>query len=225
MADDELLEGEGQEEKPEESGQETPESPPKSEADEPEAGQKVDVDTAQPEEEEPEAEEAAQAESESEPEPEGEAAEAEGEDDSIDDMVEQQMLAELEKLENEGDASAGDPAETAVSASGSDTSVQRPDFPTFSESASPKEGKNLELLLDVNLPISIELGRTSMRIKDILNLGPGAVVELQKLAGEPVDLLVNNKIVARGEVVVVDENFGLRITSLLSPEERLKMLE
>ena len=82
----------------------------------------------------------------------------------------------------------------------------------------------IELLMDVDLPVSIELGRTKMAIADILALGPGSVVELNKLAGEPVDLLVNYKVVARGEVVVVDENFGLRVTQLMTPEERLKAL-
>jgi len=86
------------------------------------------------------------------------------------------------------------------------------------------ESRNIDLLMDVDLPISIELGRTKMSISDILSLGPGSVVELNKLAGEPVDLLVNYKVVAKGEVVVVDENFGLRITQLMTPEERLKAL-
>ena len=63
-----------------------------------------------------------------------------------------------------------------------------------------------------------------MAIADILALGPGSVVELNKLAGEPVDLMVNQKIVAKGEVVVIDENFGVRITQLVTPEERLKIL-
>ena len=121
-------------------------------------------------------------------------------------QAEQQMLDDLEKFD--GDESQG---------------VSLPDFPELADTGLNTDG-NLDLLLDVNLPISIELGRTTMKIKDILNLGPGAVVELKKLAGEPVDLLVNNKVVARGEVVVVDENFGLRITSLLSPEERLRSL-
>lgn len=85
-------------------------------------------------------------------------------------------------------------------------------------------GGNIELLLDVKMPIAIELGRTELPISEILSLGPGSVVELDKLAGEPVDLLVNDKIVAKGEVVVVDENFGVRITMLMSPEERLKSL-
>jgi len=91
-------------------------------------------------------------------------------------------------------------------------------------SGGARPGQNIDLLLDVKMPIAIELGRTEMPISEILALGPGSVVELDKLAGEPVDLLVNGKIVARGEVVVVDENFGVRITMLMSPQERLKSL-
>lgn len=83
---------------------------------------------------------------------------------------------------------------------------------------------NIDLLLDVKMPVSIELGQTEMPISELLVLGPGSVVELNKLAGEPVDLLVNHRVIAKGEVVVVDENFGVRITQLLSPEERLKSL-
>jgi flagellar motor switch protein FliN/FliY len=84
--------------------------------------------------------------------------------------------------------------------------------------------KALDLLLDIELPIDIELGRARMSLKRILELGPGAIVEMDRLAGEPVDILINGKVVARGEVVVVDENFGVRIQSLVSPEERLKLL-
>jgi flagellar motor switch protein FliN/FliY len=84
--------------------------------------------------------------------------------------------------------------------------------------------KALDLLMDIELPIIIELGRTQMSLKRILELGPGAIVEMDRLAGEPVDILINGKVVARGEVVVVDENFGVRILSLVSPEERLKLL-
>ena len=84
--------------------------------------------------------------------------------------------------------------------------------------------QKIDMLLDVTLPISIELGRTSMPIEDILNLGPGSVVELNRLAGEPVDLLVNDKLIAKGEVVVVDENFGVRVTTMVSQEERLRSL-
>jgi flagellar motor switch protein FliN/FliY len=84
--------------------------------------------------------------------------------------------------------------------------------------------KALDLLMDIELPIVIELGRSQMSLKRILELGPGAIVEMDRLAGEPVDILINGKVVARGEVVVVDENFGVRIISLVSPEERLKLL-
>ncbi|MDR2581074.1 MAG: flagellar motor switch protein FliN [Fibromonadaceae bacterium] len=84
--------------------------------------------------------------------------------------------------------------------------------------------KALDLLMDIELPIVIELGRAQMSLKRILELGPGAIVEMDRLAGEPVDILINGKVVARGEVVVVDENFGVRILSLVSPEERLKLL-
>lgn len=88
-----------------------------------------------------------------------------------------------------------------------------------------KERERLELLMDIKLDISIELGRTRMLVRDILELGPGSVIELDKMAGETVDLLINNKKLAEGEVVVVDENFGVRITHLISMEERIKMLQ
>ena len=88
-----------------------------------------------------------------------------------------------------------------------------------------REKERLELLLDVKLDVSIELGRTKMLVRDILELGPGSVVELDKMAGETVDLLINDKKLAEGEVVVVDENFGVRITHLVSMEERIKMLQ
>jgi len=84
--------------------------------------------------------------------------------------------------------------------------------------------KALDLLMDIELPISIELGRTHLSLKRILELGPGAIVEMERFAGEPVDILINGKIVAKGEVVVVDENFGVRLVSLVTPEERIKML-
>lgn len=81
--------------------------------------------------------------------------------------------------------------------------------------------RSLDLLMDIELPVSVELGRVSMTIRSILGLGPGAVVELDKFSGEPVDLLVNNKKFAEGEVVVVDQNFGVRITALVGAGERL----
>ncbi len=83
---------------------------------------------------------------------------------------------------------------------------------------------NVDMLLDIDLDVSIELGKTEISIKRVLELAPGSLVELDRLAGEPVDLLVNSKVVAKGEVVVVDENFGVRIISLVSPEERIRSL-
>lgn len=95
-------------------------------------------------------------------------------------------------------------------------------FPSLS-SAGPASGNtNLNLLMDVQMALTVELGRTKMYIKDILGLGEGSIIELDKLAGEPVDLLVNGKLIAKGEVVVIDENFGVRVTDIVSPQERIK---
>ena len=80
---------------------------------------------------------------------------------------------------------------------------------------------NIGRVLDLSLPISVELGRTTMLIKDILNLVPGSVVELDRIAGEPVDILANGKLIAKGEVVVIDENFGVRIVDIVEPGERV----
>jgi flagellar motor switch protein FliN/FliY len=81
---------------------------------------------------------------------------------------------------------------------------------------------NMELLFDLELPISVELARKEMLIRNILHLGEGSIVEFDKMAGENVDLLVNNKKIAAGEVVVIDDRFGVRITNLINPSERIK---
>lgn len=91
-------------------------------------------------------------------------------------------------------------------------------------SAAQAVPRNIDLILDVPLEISVVLGRTKKNIKDILNLGTGSLIELDKLAEEPVEILVNGKKIAYGEVVVVDENFGVRITSIVSNEDRIKSL-
>ncbi|MCF6149317.1 MAG: flagellar motor switch protein FliN [Candidatus Kuenenia sp.] len=83
---------------------------------------------------------------------------------------------------------------------------------------------NLDLILDVTVPISVELGRANMLVKDILALSQGSIVELEKVAGTPVDLLVRGKLLARGEVVVVEDRFGLKITSICGSEERVRNL-
>ena len=86
------------------------------------------------------------------------------------------------------------------------------------------EGKNLELILDIPLRVTVELGRSKMVVSELLNLGQGSVIELNKLAGEPMEILVNDKLVARGEAVVVNEKFGVRLTDIISPKERVEQL-
>jgi flagellar motor switch protein FliN/FliY len=83
------------------------------------------------------------------------------------------------------------------------------------------DGGDLTLVLDVQVEIAVEIGRTSMSIRETMALAPGSVVALKKPAGEPVDLLVNGKPIARGEVVTIDEEFGLRITELIAPAHRV----
>lgn len=103
--------------------------------------------------------------------------------------------------------------------------VQQAQFASFdSPSLSQGESNNLNMLLDIPLQVTVELGRTKRSVKDILEMSSGSIIELDKLAGEPVDILVNNRHIARGEVVVIDENFGVRITDILSQAERLNNL-
>lgn len=84
--------------------------------------------------------------------------------------------------------------------------------------------RNLNLIMDIPLRVTVELGRTKMMVNELLNLGQGSVVELSKLAGEPMEVFVNDKLVARGEAVVVNEKFGVRLTDVISPQERVEQL-
>jgi len=84
--------------------------------------------------------------------------------------------------------------------------------------------KNLDFILDIPLQVTVELGRTKMLVKDVLQLNQGAVVELTKMAGEPLDIFVNSKLVARGEAVVVNEKFGVRLVDIVSPNERVEKI-
>ena len=95
-------------------------------------------------------------------------------------------------------------------------------FPQMGESITTGGYGDISLLLDVEMTMTVELGRTSKLVKDILGLGEGSIIELDKLAGEPVDLLVNGKLIAKGEVVVIDENFGVRVTDIVSQDERFR---
>lgn len=103
--------------------------------------------------------------------------------------------------------------------------VQQAQFASFeAPNLTQSESRNLNLLLDIPLQVTVELGRTKRTVKDILELTSGSIIELDKLAGEPVDILVNNRHIAKGEVVVIDENFGVRITDILSQAERIHNL-
>lgn len=88
-----------------------------------------------------------------------------------------------------------------------------------------KRERNLDLIMDIPLRVTVELGRTKMVVSELLNLGQGSVIELSKLAGEPMEVLVNDKLVARGEAVVVNEKFGVRLTDIISPAERVEQLK
>ena len=99
--------------------------------------------------------------------------------------------------------------------------VQSLQFPNLQTNISGAEQGNIGLIMDVFMEMTVELGRTKKSIKDILGMGEGTIIELDKLAGEPVDILVNHKPIAKGEVVVIDENFGVRVTEIISPMERV----
>ncbi len=102
--------------------------------------------------------------------------------------------------------------------------VQALQYPNLQGGMNAGEQGNISLIMDVFMEMTVELGRTKKQIRDILGMGEGTIIELDKLAGEPVDILVNHKPIAKGEVVVIDENFGVRVTEILSPLERVSDL-
>ncbi|GIN61536.1 flagellar motor switch phosphatase FliY [Robertmurraya siralis] len=109
--------------------------------------------------------------------------------------------------------------------SGPQPTVQPAMFSSFDQyQLQESEAKNLNMLFDIPLQVTVELGRTKRSVKEILELSPGSIIELDKLAGEPVDILVNNRLIAKGEVVVIDENFGVRVTDIISQTDRLNKL-
>ena len=126
---------------------------------------------------------------------------------------------EDEPVKDEGaDEGAG---ETAV-----EEIVEVVDEEGSAETAGEESGEpaSLDLILDIPLAVTVELGRSKMLINDLLQLGQGSVIELTKLVGDPLEVLVNDKLVARGEVVVVNEKFGVRLTDIVTPMERVKSL-
>ncbi len=100
-----------------------------------------------------------------------------------------------------------------------------PSQPPGASNESREGDRNLDLILDIPLKVTVELGRTKMLVSELLNLGQGSVIELNKLAGEPMEILVNDKLVARGEAVVVNEKFGVRLTDIISQQERVEQLK
>lgn len=104
--------------------------------------------------------------------------------------------------------------------------VQPASFSEFEHVSSPQgDSRNLDMLLDIPLQVTVELGRTKRTVQEILALSSGAIIELDKLAGEPVDILINSKLIAKGEVVVIDENFGVRVTDIISQKDRINKLK
>ena len=99
------------------------------------------------------------------------------------------------------------------------------DFKAGDDALNKLKIQNLDFILDIPLKVTVELGRATVMIKDILQLGQGSVLELNKLAGEPLEILVNGKLVAKGEVVVVNEKFGIRIKEIISPIERIETIK
>ena len=115
----------------------------------------------------------------------------------------------------------GTPAQGGMVMPGMNPNVQSVQFSPLLNGVTEAEQGNIGLIMDVFMEMTVELGRTRKMIKEILSMGEGHIIELDKLAGEPVDILVNHKPIAKGEVVVIDENFGVRVTEILSPAERI----
>jgi flagellar motor switch protein FliN/FliY len=136
-------------------------------------------------------------------------------------------LAEQEKAaaSEGGDDWAAALAEQQAAASAPPAAQAAPNvFQSLSPEAVPPAANNLDLILDIPVHLTVELGRTKIAIRNLLQLAQGSVVELEGLAGEPMDVLVNGYLIAQGEVVVVNDKFGIRLTDIISPAERLRRL-
>ena len=124
-------------------------------------------------------------------------------DDSLDNLADQ-LVREAEQMAASSSGSVGDDSSFGLEDKSKD--------------------RNLQLILDIPLRVSVELGRTKVPVSELLNLTQGSVIELSKLAGEPLEVLVNDKLIAKGEAVVVNEKFGVRLTDIISPSERVEQL-
>jgi flagellar motor switch protein FliN/FliY len=136
-----------------------------------------------------------------------------------------------DELSNEAEGAADDWAaaleEQAESEGGGDSNYEAAQFDNLDAEAGVPANPdvNLDVILDVPVTLSMEIGRTKISIRNLLQLNQGSVVELDRLAGEPMDVLVNGTLIAHGEVVVVNEKFGIRLTDVISPAERVKKLK
>jgi len=140
----------------------------------------------------------------------GEASSSKGEEGKTDDNL------SLDDVKDEPEATKIDAPKTEVS------EVQ---FSEINKKEQDKGSLNMEFILDIPLTLTVELGRNRLLISELLQLGQGSVIELTKLAGEPMDIFVNQRLIARGEVVVVNEKFGVRLTDVVSPAERVNRLK
>ncbi len=134
-----------------------------------------------------------------------------------------EKLDELSAMENLAASLEDDPVES-IEENQSAAETPPSDGGDSKKNPENEKDRNLDLILDVPLKVTVELGRTKMVVNELLNLGQGSVVELSKLAGEPMEVFVNDKLVARGEAVVVNEKFGVRLTDIISPSERVEQL-
>ena len=116
-------------------------------------------------------------------------------------------------------------AESEAAAASADAGAGAASFDELTDDSIPGTDVNLDVVLDIPVNLSMEIGRTKISIRNLLQLNQGSVVELERLAGEPMDVLVNGTLIARGEVVVVNEKFGIRLTDIISPAERVKKLK
>ncbi len=131
---------------------------------------------------------------------------------------EETMEDKSEQLESATPAAAGTaaPKLAAVAGGAKSAEVRAARFADLDNGDTPRGNAGVDFLMDVGLSIGVELGRTEMLVRDVLKLSPGSVIELRRMATDPVEVFVNNRVVARGEVVVVDDKFGVRITEIVS---------
>ena len=124
------------------------------------------------------------------------------------------------------EATASDAGNTAVVSSDESASLPRAQLDNLPAAATQPQGKDvgLDLILDVPVTVTLELGRTTLTVRDLLQLNQGSVVEFDRRVGEPLDLLVNGTLLAHGELVVIDDGFGIRLTEVMSPRQRLEKL-